>query len=149
MSDVPAEHTTRPVLLFDGVCNFCNGSIQFIVDHERSSELVFAPLQSEIGAKLVERVFDAEEARLLRGANGSPDSLVLIEGGRGHVRSAAALRVTHWLRAPWRWLGLFVLVPRPLRDLVYRWIVRNRYRWFGRTETCRIPTPALRARFLG
>ena len=147
MSDVEAI-STNPVLLFDGVCNLCNGSVAFILDHERSGELRFAPLQSEVAKELLERAVDPATARALRGDGGAPDSVVLLEGGRVHVRSAAALRVAHRLRAPYRWLGIFVIVPRPIRDLVYRWVAKNRYRWFGQTETCRVPTPELRARFL-
>ena len=149
--DVEAVMQGGPVVLFDGVCNFCNSMIQFVVDHERAPALSFAPLQSEIARGLLERVFGEEEAkRLVRGATGEgdPDSVVLIEGGRGYTHSTAALRIGRRLRAPWRWLSALVIVPRPLRDLVYRWIGRNRYRWFGKTETCRIPTPELRARFL-
>jgi len=140
-----------PVVLFDGVCNFCNGAIQFIVDHEHAPRLRFAPLQSEVARELLERVFGAEEAiRLLRGATGEgdPDSVVLVEDGRGYTHSTGALRIAAHLRAPYRWLSALVVVPRFLRDAVYRWIGRNRYRWFGKTETCRIPTPELRARFL-
>lgn len=140
-----------PVVLFDGLCNFCNSTIQFVVDHEEAPRLRFAPLQSDLAAKLLERVFGAAKAkRLLRGATGEgdPDSVILVEDGRGYTHSTAGLRILGRLRAPYRWLSALVIVPRPIRDVVYRWIGRNRYRWFGKSETCRIPTPELRARFL-
>jgi predicted DCC family thiol-disulfide oxidoreductase YuxK len=141
----------RPVVLFDGVCNFCNGVIQFIVDHERAPELRFAPLQSPIAEELLVRVFGPERSRLLRdglSGAGDPDSVVLVESGRGYTHSTAGLRIVRYLRAPYRWAYALVVFPRALRDLVYRFIARHRYRWFGRTETCRVPTRELRARFL-
>ncbi len=149
--DVDALMASGPIVLFDGVCNFCNGTIQFVIDNERAPTLSFAPLQSELARGLLERVFGEDEAkRLLRGATGEgdPDSVVLIEGTRGFTHSTAGLRILGRLRAPWRWLSALVIVPRPIRDGVYRWIGRNRYRWFGKSETCRVPTPELRARFL-
>ena len=146
-----AEPESGPVVLFDGVCNFCNGIIQFIVDHERRPELRFLPLQSERAAELLVRAFGEEEGNRLRtglSGNGDPDSVVLIEGGRGYSHSTAGLRIARYLRAPYSWAFLLVVVPRFLRDVVYRFIARNRYRWFGKSEVCRIPTPELRQRFL-
>jgi predicted DCC family thiol-disulfide oxidoreductase YuxK len=140
-----------PVVLFDGLCNLCNGSIQFVVDHERAPSLRFAPLQSELAKELLEGAFgEAEAKRLIVGSTGEgdPDSVVLVDGRRGWTHSTAALHIARHLRAPWGWLAAFFLVPRPVRDLVYRWIGRNRYRWFGKSDTCRVPTPELRARFL-
>lgn len=140
-----------PVVLFDGVCNLCDRTIQFIVDHERSASLRFASLQSDAAHDLIEKAFGSDEAKHLlgeiRGERG-PDSVVLVDGERGYTHSTAALRIARHLRAPYRWLFAFAIVPRPIRDLVYRWIARNRYRWFGKSETCRVPTPELRARFL-
>lgn len=146
-----SAHGEAPVVLFDGVCNFCNASIQFIVDHERVPRLRFAALQSDLAATLLERVFGPEQAKRLReGAtgDGDPDSIVLIEGDKGYTHSTAGLRIARYLRAPYRWAFGLVIVPRFIRDAVYRLIARNRYRWFGRSETCRIPTPELRKRFL-
>ena len=142
-----------PVVLFDGVCNLCNGAIQFILDHERDREprLRFAPLQSELARGLLECAFGVEKATALRegqSGSGDPDSLVLVEGAQGFTHSTGALRIARHLQAPLSWLRVLVVVPRPLRDLVYRLIARNRYRWFGKAETCRVPTSELRARFL-
>ena len=92
-----------------------------------------------------------ERARAIRSGtdgSGDPDSVVLIEDGKAYTHSTGALRVAGYLRAPWRWLRWFWIVPRPLRDVVYRWFARNRYRWFGKTDACRVPTPELKARFL-
>lgn len=146
-----ASYGDGPIVLFDGVCNFCNGAIQFIVDREREPRARFLALQSDSAKALLEGVFGAEGAKLLQSGasgDGDPDSIVLIEGSRGFTHSTAALRIARYLRAPYSWLFALVIFPRPLRDLVYRFIARNRYRWFGRTETCRVPTPELRRRFL-
>ena len=139
------------VVLFDGTCNFCDGAVHFVIDHERGRTLKFAAIQSDEGGALLDRAGTAEQARVLReGASGAgdPDTMVVVEGDRLYTYSTAALRIARHLRWPWRWLGIFVIVPRPLRDAVYRWFARNRYRWFGKSESCRVPTPELRARFL-
>ena len=140
-----------PVILFDGTCNLCDGVLHFVIDRERDGALRFAALQSEPGRQRLEAATTPEQARLLReGAtgDGDPDSVVFIEGGRMYTHSTAALRIARHLRWPWRWLRVFVIVPRPIRDAVYRWVARHRYQWFGKTEACRVPTPELRARFL-
>jgi len=156
--------TGGPVVLFDGVCTFCNGAVQFILDHEKRGDLRFAPLQSEPGIALLEAAAGPAEARALRtgretgrdtptereaaDGEGAPSTMVLLEDGRVFTHSTAALRIAHHLRAPWSWAVVFFLVPRFVRDAAYRAFAANRYRWFGREETCRVPTPELRARFL-
>jgi predicted DCC family thiol-disulfide oxidoreductase YuxK len=138
---VTASPPAQPVVLFDGVCNLCNGAVQFIVDRDPRGTLRFASLQSEPAAELLRAHGKAPPT-------GDPDSVVLIEDGRVYESSGAALRIARHLRAPWGLLYALVIVPRFLRDAVYRFIARNRYRWFGKSEQCRIPTPELRARFL-
>lgn len=129
------------VVLFDGVCNLCNAWVNFVLDRERGGELRFASLQSPAARALL-----AEHGRAV--PEGDPESIVVVEDGRVYERSTAALRVFRRLRWPWRALAAFVVVPRPLRDVIYRWIARNRYRWFGKSDVCRVPTPELRARFM-
>jgi len=139
------------LVLFDGKCNLCNGAVQFIIDHERSPELKFAPLQSDLASERLTEAMGAEATKaLVLGATGSgdPDTIVMIEDGKAYTHSTAALRIAGHLTAPWRWAFVFYVVPRFVRDVVYRWIARNRYRWFGKTESCRVPTPELRARFV-
>lgn len=139
------------VVLFDGTCNFCDGAVHFVIDRERGSSLRFAALQSDAGKELLDRVATPELAKALReGANGDgdPDSMALVEDGRVYTHSTGALRMARYLRWPWRGLAIFVVVPRFVRDAVYRWFARNRYRWFGKTTSCRVPTPEVRARFL-
>lgn len=140
-SVVTTPAPTPPVVLFDGVCNLCNGAVQFIVDRDPEGTFRFASLQSERAAALL-------GAHGLEAPEGDPDSVILIEDGRVHQSSGAALRIARHLRGPWKLFYAFVIVPRFLRDAVYRFIARNRYRWFGKSEQCRVPTPALRARFL-
>ena len=126
-----------PILFFDGVCNLCNASVDFVIEHESSSVLRFSSLQGETAVK---HIGEAKAAAL--------SSLILWKEDRIYERSDAALEVARYLRPPWRWLSVFKIVPRPLRDLLYDWIARNRYRWFGKKDTCRVPTPAERERFL-
>lgn len=140
-----------PVVLFDGECNMCNGTVHFVLDHERGTSLRFAALQSDAARDLLDGLVGAERSRSLRTGDGplGPGSFVLVEGDRVSLASTAALRLCAYLRAPWRWLGALVVVPRPIRDAVYGFVGRNRYRWFGRTATCRVPSPDLASRFLG
>jgi predicted DCC family thiol-disulfide oxidoreductase YuxK len=143
--------TEERVVVFDGVCNLCGFAVNFILDHERDTSLRFVAIQSDAAHALLERVLGpTETSRLVRGATGSgdPDSIVFVDGGHGFTHSDAALQIARYLRAPYRWLNVLRFVPRSLRDGVYRWIARNRYRWFGKNPTCRVPTPETRARFL-
>jgi predicted DCC family thiol-disulfide oxidoreductase YuxK len=133
------EASSHPVVLFDGVCNLCSGSVQFLIRRDPQGRFRFASLQSAVG----QRYFD--ELRIDRQA---VDSVILIEEGRWFKESDAALRIARRLPGLWKALGVFRLVPRPLRDRAYRLIARNRYRWFGRKEACWLPTPELRERFL-
>jgi predicted DCC family thiol-disulfide oxidoreductase YuxK len=137
----PAPRARAPgerILLFDGVCNLCNGWVRFVIRNDPLSRVRFAPLQSETGQWLL-----AAHRLPLTG-----ESLVLIEEGKAFTASDAALRVARSLAAPWPIFALFLAVPRPIRDAVYRWVARNRYRWFGRRDECMVPTPEQRRRFL-
>jgi predicted DCC family thiol-disulfide oxidoreductase YuxK len=111
-----------------------------VLDHERDQALRFAPLGSAAAARLLAPHGIAVAAE--------PDTIVLLEGGRALTHSDAALRVAARLRMPWRLVACFAVVPRALRDCAYRFVARNRYRWFGREEVCRLPSPEHRARFL-
>jgi predicted DCC family thiol-disulfide oxidoreductase YuxK len=127
------------IMLFDGVCNLCNGAVQFVIRHDARGEIKFASLQSESAAKLLEP-FGINPSTL--------QTVVLLEDGRMYTKSDAALRLSRALKAPWSWLHPLIYVPRPIRDVVYDLIARNRYAWFGKQESCWLPTPELRARFL-
>ena len=130
---------TEPLLLFDGVCNLCIWSVRFIVERDPEARFRFLSLQSERGRSFARRC--GLEPDVL-------DTFVLVEGDRCYTQSDAALRVAGRLAGAWPLLSIFRLVPRALRDPVYRFIARNRYRWFGRREQCMVPTPALKERFL-
>lgn len=128
------------VVLFDGVCNLCNGFARFLIDHDPPpGRFRLAALQSDAG-------------RALLRAHGVPadvvDTVVLIEGDRVSARSTAMLRILRRLGVPWSVLAAFLLVPRAIRDPAYEWLARHRYRWFGRREACVVPSPEVRARFL-
>jgi predicted DCC family thiol-disulfide oxidoreductase YuxK len=134
----PPHH--GPVVLFDGVCNLCNAGVVFIVRRDPRGQFRFAALQSETAARLVaEAGLDPE---------GLPDSMIVLEGGRALLRSAAALRIARGLRWPWPLFTVLWLVPRPLRDWAYKVVARHRYRWFGRREACMMPTAELEGRFV-
>ena len=121
-----------------GSPNLCNGSVQFILDHENGPVLKFAAMDSQAGAA----IFNSA------GWPPRPRSLVLCEDGRFFVDSTAACRVTRYLRRPWRWLGMAIVVPAGLRDFVYLWVADRRYQWFGKLGSCRVATKELAGKFL-
>jgi predicted DCC family thiol-disulfide oxidoreductase YuxK len=129
------------IVFFDGVCNFCNASVNFIIDRDPAGYFQFAPLQSDVAKTLL-----AERGVAV--AEGDPESMVLLEGDRVYLRSTAALRIARRLRGPWPLAYGFAALPAFARDAVYRLVAKERYRLFGRAEACRVPTPELRARFL-
>ncbi len=130
---------THPVVLFDGVCGLCDRMVGFLLPRDREGRLRFAALQSDVGQRLL-RAHGLSTTAL--------DTVVVIADGRAYVRSDAAVRVLRELPMPWRWAAGLRWVPQPIRDAVYDWISRNRYGWFGKRDTCRLPTPSERARFL-
>ncbi len=127
------------IILFDGVCNFCNGSVNFIIERDQEAYFKFAPLQSEIGQKLLDE----------HGINKmETDSVVLIEEGKAYVRTTAALRIARNLSGAWRWFYGFIVVPSFFRDIFYKLFAKYRYRMFGKQDACMMPTPEIRERFL-
>lgn len=126
-------------ILFDGVCNFCNSSVNYVIARDPKGYFKFAALQSGPGEQLTyEYGIDTSNV----------DSVVLIEDGKAYVRSAAALRVAKRLGFPTALLYAFIIIPRPVRDLLYDAFAKRRYRFFGEREACMMPTPEVRARFL-
>ena len=127
------------ILLFDGVCNLCNFFVNFIINHDHKRTIKFSSLQSDVG----------REALTKNHLN--PDyleSLVLLKNDKTYIKSRAALEVLRSLGIPWRFFYIFIIFPRPFTDWVYNWVAKNRYRWFGKREVCRMPTPDLESRFL-
>jgi predicted DCC family thiol-disulfide oxidoreductase YuxK len=137
--------TSAPsTILFDGVCNLCNGLVQFIIRNDARGRFRFVALQSELGQTLLAAHGQPATAAQLA----SPDSVVLLEDGQLYSHSTAVLRIARHLDGPWRLAAVGRLLPQRWRDAAYRFVARHRYRWFGRQESCLLPTPELRARFL-
>ncbi len=132
--------TEGPIILFDGVCNLCHGAVRFVMRRDPDASLRFAPLESGLARRLVR-----ERAR----AEPPADSILLLEEGELYQRSEAVLRIASLLRFPWPVIGLLRVFPRPMRDVAYDYVARNRYRWFGRKQACPVPDPEMRDRFLG
>lgn len=131
--------TNSPILLFDGVCNLCNASVQWVIRRDPKGIFRFAPLQSETGQSLLRQSGLSSEHF---------DTVVLVDGDRIFTRSDAALEIASRIGGLWSLLAVFRLVPRPIRNAVYDWIARHRYRWFGKTEACMIPRPEWKKRFV-
>lgn len=130
---------TNPVILFDGVCNFCNGTVNFLIRQDKKKKLRFAALQSEAGQRMLEEHhLPAHDF----------DSFILVENSKVYKSSTAALRVAMHLRWYWKWAQIFWILPAFIRNALYNVIARNRYKWFGRKEACMIPTPEVKERFL-
>ncbi len=126
------------VILFDGVCNLCNGFVQFVIKHDRRAYFSFAALQSDY----------AQQEPKLSDLGQSLSSVVLIEAGVVYTHSTAALRILRRLSGLYPLLFAFIIVPVFIRNAVYNWVARNRYRWFGQTDQCMVPTPELKSRFI-
>jgi len=127
------------IVLFDGVCNFCHGSVKFVMRHDRAGYFKFAPLQSAIGHDLLNK-YKVDQSET--------DTIVVIDERRVYLHSDGALHIAGKLDRPWSWLYLLVTVPRPIRDFFYRLFAKYRYRLFGKKDFCMIPTPELKRRFL-
>ena len=129
----------QPIVLFDGVCNLCNSAVQFIIKHDKKNTFRFAALQSDTGQKLLAQYnFPKNEL----------NSFILIENNQAYDRSTGALRVVKNFKGLWPMLYGFIILPKFIRDGIYNWVGKNRYKWFGKKEECMIPTPELKARFL-
>lgn len=127
------------IVLFDGVCNLCNGAVQFLLRRDRERRLRFASLQSRAGQALLRQHGMATDTL---------ETIVVLENGRARVQSDAALLLARRLPWPWPLLAVCLVCPRPLRDALYAFVARHRYRWFGRHESCLLPTPETADRFL-
>ncbi len=130
---------TGPVLLYDGVCNLCNAAVKWVLRHERNQQMRFAALQSDFGqAVLKENGLDLKQL----------DSMLVVDDGRVLMRSDAALRMAEIVGGPWRLARIFRIVPKVLRDWCYNFVAANRYNWFGKEESCLLPQPEWRDRFI-
>ena len=139
------------IVLFDGVCNVCDASVQFIIDHDPEAYFKFAPLQSAAGRELAAK-YGLSAAVAAAGSRNDGlipiDSVILIEDEKVYTHSTAALRIASKLDGAWSWLSVLRIIPAFVRDRAYKLFARYRYRFFGQKESCMIPTPDVRARFL-
>ncbi|MDX2479729.1 MAG: thiol-disulfide oxidoreductase DCC family protein [Desulfuromusa sp.] len=127
------------IVIFDGICNLCAHSVRFILNHEADQSIRFAAIQSLAGTRLMrQHGIDPEDAK----------TFVFLSAGKLYVKSDAAIQVSKLLRWPWKIIGAVKIIPRPVRDWAYDLIARHRYRWFGRYETCMLPSPNFKARFI-
>jgi predicted DCC family thiol-disulfide oxidoreductase YuxK len=129
----------KPIILFDGVCNFCNASVNFIIRQDKKNVFQFAALQSNAGQQLSEKYHLPKEEF---------DSFVLIDNGKIYTQSTAGFKVYGKLPWIWKWTQIFWIVPKFIRDAVYDYVASNRYKWFGKKDQCMIPTAEVRSRFL-
>ena len=129
----------KKIILFDGVCNLCNGAITFIIKRDKNDVFRYAPLQSEVGKNLAAKhKIDLDKV----------DSIILVTDQSAVAKSTAALRIAKHLSGGWPLLAVFFILPTFLRNAVYDFIARNRYKWFGKKDACMIPTPELKSKFL-
>lgn len=133
--------TGKKIILFDGICNLCNDTVLKIIKFDKKNTFIFASLQSDIGQKIIKHLqIDIEKT----------DSIILYEPSVSYdIKSSAALKIMNDFGGFWKLTQLFWIFPQPIRDVVYDFIARNRYKWFGKKEACMIPTPNLKAKFLG
>lgn len=129
-----------PVILFDGICIFCNRMINFVIRQDKQKHLTFGTLQSKAAQNLLQEHGLPHEEAL--------KSFVFINGGKTYMHSTAALKVMQQLPWYWQWTQMFWVVPPFIRDGIYKWVSKNRYQWFGKKEDCMVPTPELRSRFI-
>lgn len=130
----------RYVIIFDGVCNFCNGAVNFIIDHDSDGVFAFIPMQSDLAKELAAK-HEIDNVGL--------DTFLLIKNGRGYIRTGAALEICKDLSGFWPLFHIFKIVPAPIRDVVYRVFAINRYKLFGKRSVCMVPTEEVKGRFIG
>ncbi|TFV93204.1 DUF393 domain-containing protein [Algoriphagus kandeliae] len=130
---------SKSIIFFDGVCNLCNSSIDFILQRDKNNRFLVGALQDDFSKKILSN-YSVKPDYL--------DSLVLLENDQIFYRSTAALKIAKYLSGLWPAFYIFIIFPSWLRDPIYDWIGRNRYRWFGKKNTCRLPTPEEEAKFL-
>lgn len=126
------------IVIFDGVCHFCNASVNFIIRHDPFKKFVFTPAQSTYARALLDKHHIQEITN---------DTFVLIKSGKAYTRSRAAIEIAKDLSGLWPVLALLVIIPAPIRDFFYSWIAKNRYRWFGKRDSCIVPTQDVKDRF--
>ncbi len=133
------KNKDQKIILFDGVCNLCNGAVTYIIKRDKKNVFKFAALQSEIGQQLISK-FNIDTSKV--------DSIILIDGEKHYTKSSAALHIAKQLSGAYPLLFGFMVVPKFIRNSIYDYIAKNRYKWFGKKESCMIPTAELKSKFL-
>ena len=128
------------VLLFDGLCNLCNSSVQLVLKANKSKSVQFAAIQSTVGVQILE-YFNIDPSKT--------DSLIFIDKQKAYVKMTAVLHLSKYLKFPYSWLQVLFVIPEIIRNAVYDYIAKNRYLWFGKKDTCMIPSSETAKRFLG
>lgn len=126
------------IILFDGICNLCNQSVQFIIKRDPKGYFQFASLQSEVGRSLLARYNIKQDMQ----------SIILIDEDKYYTKADAALRICSKLKGLWKLISIFIIIPSPILDIFYNLIAKNRYKWFGKTDHCMLPNPEVKKRFL-
>lgn len=126
------------IIVFDGVCNFCDRSVQFIIKRDKNAIYKFASIQSDAGQKILQ----------MHGVPPDIDSIILVKGNKCYYKTSAALRICKNLKGGWQLLYFLLIFPKPIRDFFYNILAMNRYKWFGKKESCTVPSPEIRKRFL-
>lgn len=127
----------KKIILFDGACNLCDSSVQFVIKHDKKDIFRFVPLQSELGQKIVNHI----------GAS-AIDSTILYERGKGYYKANVVFRILKEMNGLYRCLLVFSILPKSVLNVIYDYVAKNRYKWFGKKESCLIPTPELQSKFL-
>ncbi len=128
----------NPIILFDGICNLCNGTVDFLLKHDCKKQFRFASIQSEAAQLLFRKSQIPDDT----------DSVVLIKSNQVFIESDAVIEIARMLHFPWKMIVIFRIVPKKMRDYIYRWIARNRYQWFGKRDDCRLPDPTENESFI-
>jgi predicted DCC family thiol-disulfide oxidoreductase YuxK len=129
----------KPIILYDGICNFCTGIVKFIIRHDRNNSFYFASLQSKTGKNILARFGLAHKEF---------DSFVYVDEKNAYAQSTAGLKLMKKLGFPWNLVHVLIIVPAPMRDAIYRWFARHRYKWFGKKDSCMVPDKEIKSRFL-
>ena len=136
----------KKIILFDGVCNFCNFWVNFIIDHDKKDFFRFAALQSETGQNILKQI--NLKTNNFWQSQGLPDSLILVDKQNYFIKSSAALNILKHLSGFWKILFVFIIIPRPIRNFIYDLIAKNRYKIFGKKDVCRIPNEKEKGKFI-
>lgn len=137
MEGIPND---KKIILFDGVCNLCNSSVKYVIKHDKKDEFRFVPIQSELGQKIIKHIGISEK---------HTDSVIFYKPGKVYYyKSTAALEIAKSLNGFFTYALIFRIIPSAIRDIIYDYIAKNRYKWYGKNESCMIPTPESKSKFL-